>query len=92
MVYLRIAALVVLVVLTTAVTWRLVRCHVPWRLLMVVPTVGAFLIGLLGLYLLQHLTWPWAAIWCGVCVAFYADMWLVWWIHGSALRRAGLRW
>ena len=49
-------------------------------------------IGLLVLLLLNYLTWPWAVVWFGVCVAFYADMLAVWWIHGPALRRAGLRW
>ena len=86
------AALMVVVALTATATWRLVRRRAPWRLLMVVPAVGAFLAGLLILFLLGHLTWPWATVWLGVCAAFYAHALLLWRLHRPALRRAGLRW
>ena len=86
------AAVVVVVALTATATWRLVRRRAPWRLVMAVPAVGAFLAGLLVLFLLGHLTWPWAAVWLAVCAAFYADLLLVWRLRRPALRRAGLRW
>ncbi len=86
------AALVVVVALTVVVTWRLVRRRAPWRLVMAVPAAGAFLAGLLVLFLLRQLTRPWAAVWFGVCAAFYAHTLLLWRLHRPALRRAGLRW
>jgi uncharacterized membrane protein YfcA len=86
------AALAVVVAVTAAATWRLVRRRASWRLVMVALAVGAFLAGLLALFLLGQLTRPWAAVWLGVCVAFYADTLLLWRLHRPALRRAGLRW
>jgi hypothetical protein len=95
MAYVGIAArvtLVVVVALTAAATWRLLRRRAPWRLVMVVPAVGALLAGLLVLGLLHALTWGWVTVWFGVCAAFYADTLLLWRLHRPALRRAGLRW
>ena len=86
------AALAVVLALTAATTWRLVRRRAPWRLPMVVPAVGAFLAGLLLLFLLGQLTRGWAAVWLGVCLAFYAHTLLLWRLHRPALRRTGLRW
>jgi hypothetical protein len=60
------------------------RWRVRWRLAMLVPSLGAFVVCLLVLAAVDSLSWPAVGLCLAVAVVFYAGMLVTWHFYDAA--------